>query len=818
MMYRLIIVLYLFFGAVYSAQAEIEYITSSWAQGDDGEASVNIPVAAQVNDLLLVQVSIRNHRFSEDTVYTPQGWGNIGGRRQDSDLSHYAFYRIATNGDSGKTVTWDFSGWSDRDFVAALSVIRGVDTQSPIADHSVNIGMYWNDLTASSVDTAYDSSMIFAMYAIESGGDYYSIGGGMNEIYDLSQGGGLFGISVMGAYQIQASQGESGNKTSWVSDANENAIARLIAISPAEEEHEVHHYGISYTAPGLTCEGLAVTVTAHDQYHQPVVVTEDISLNLATQPAVDRIVPSFTTLRAGQASLEFILMQGSEQTGIDIDVSDGTASDLDDGGAEDRTLNFVDTAFRFYSDSNNMGTHPIANQIAGKATLQIPNAQNLSLRAVRKNTDTGACEAALFGNKRVQWAYECRNPSECSVDNQLLLSAQQQGMIQRNNSLNNPLNSPLSYSNVMMTFNGQGEAPFSFSFNDAGKIKLYAKIVQAAESNNPGYALQGESNEFSVRPFGFKLDFSDARTLDWQDDGVLGSTNDVSYADSAQSSRYKQAGENFTMTVEAVAWQSGDDQQDRSGTAIADGIPDVSSNLTDNISLPNFGREDTGVALSFSHDLRLPSVSSGGARGQLMASTLKTGRETSQFSGGQGEAIFSWNEVGIIDIHAQLTDYLGAGPVLGIASNVGRFYPAHYTMNSALATPACGGFSYMGQPGVGITYSLQARSVSGTLTKNYFSDFVHSTHTFVAENNNDGINLAARLSGFPVGRWVNGIYSYADSGSFSRLSAPDGPYPKMVLGVMMIDVDGAAITGLDMRSDHNTDCLALSNCTAKKGC
>jgi len=90
--------------------------------------------------------------------------------------------------------------------------------------------------------------------------------------------------------------------------------------------------------------------------------------------------------------------------------------------------------------------------------------------------------------------------------------------------------------------------------------------------------------------------------------------------------------------------------------------------------------------------LNQPSLASGGSAGTLTAASI---------SSNTGTATLNWNEVGIIDITAILSDYLGdaQADVATVAESVGRFRPDHFvvTSNNGAFDDACGSFSYIGQ-------------------------------------------------------------------------------------------------------------------------
>ncbi|MEH6448594.1 MAG: LamG domain-containing protein [Oleispira sp.] len=228
--------------------------------------------------------------------------------------------------------------------------------------------------------------------------------------------------------------------------------------------------------------------------------------------------------------------------------------------------------------------------------------------------------------------------------------------------------------------------------------------------------------------------------------------------------------------------------------------------------------DDYQGELTFSHSLVAPLLA-GGSSGLLSVTSgtvLAVDAGAIQFD----QAI---SEVGVFNLTAEAADYFGSAVTAFTLPNVGRFYPNHFTMIDPATANSCGDFSYMGQPGIGINYTLQAHKLGGGVTLNYgggFAKALPASHiNLVAENSNDGGGYQDRLSDFIDSGWANGEYLYADSGSFSRapLGFVDDPYRDLQVGIQFTDNDDnvSALMGLDMRADANTDCSALGDCNAK---
>jgi MSHA biogenesis protein MshQ len=573
---------------------------------------------------------------------------------------------------------------------------------------------------------------------------------------------------------------------------------KVCAAQPIQTFSIVDHYEISHISPGITCEASEVTITAHDINHDPINVLSDTSLSITTTPAISAIITSPVTLLTGTSSTTVYLQQGSVLANIDIDVSDGTFTD-DEGSSEDPRISFVDAAFRFYADGNNIDTTPIETQISAKPSTEAPNVQSLELRAIQTNTDTGACEAALTGTQAVNIGYRCQNPDTC-MSTQLLFSGDTNELVTGTDAA-----AALSYTAVDMVFDGTGSAPFSFSYPDAGIIELYAQLTVAEVSPEPEFTLTGVTNPFVVRPFAFDLGFS-------------GDFNAVD----ADGTPFMAAGTPFPMTIRAVGWQATDDSND-------DGLPDLLSNTANNSTALNFGQENSGSdqTLTIAHTLVLPTAASGGNSGNLTTTQVKTSSIESFFTAGITDGTpavnAAWDEVGIIDINVSLNNYLSASGanILGRQDNVGRFYPDKYIMLAGNSmTNGCNGFSYMGQA-VGLTYTLEAQNAGNIKTQNYHGDFVKMNPLndldLVAENANDAGSYQARLLGFGSTNWNRGEYSLGTTGNFSRAAVLDGPYQTLQVGLQVSDNDGdrTLLSGLDMNADENTNCGTVGNCDAK---
>lgn len=360
-------------------------------------------------------------------------------------------------------------------------------------------------------------------------------------------------------------------------------------------------------------------------------------------------------------------------------------------------------------------------------------------------------------------------------------------------------NSVPGANNLSLNFTS-GVAGFNLSTSDVGQFAV--NLRDDTGSFATAVNIDGSSNDLTVRPFGFNIDFAGQRAADWLHDGFLNDSTgtNLSYAVNENGSVFARAGETFVTSVSAVVWQSGDDADD-------DGVPDTGANLTDNAVTARFGQEQpTAEQVAISHSLVAPG---GGSAG------VYTGTPVSGFSAGSANVNSTWSEVGIILLAAQLTDsdYLGTGAnVAGSAENVGRFIPDRFELTGGSISEACGpgGFTYMRQDIVA-DYTLTAKSVGGATTTNYRDDFVKLDSTlgtldYGAVDQALPLDLNARLNQLADSfSWnVNGTGDISSDLRIDRAMVIDGPLAADI-GVLPTDDDGVNITAADLDLDTDLD-------------
>ncbi len=416
----------------------------------------------------------------------------------------------------------------------------------------------------------------------------------------------------------------------------------------------------------------------------------------------------------------------------------------------------------------------IVSASAGGSTATLPaqtagsGSGSYVLRGVKTSTTTLACEAALTGTANVNWSATCNNPSTCSVGNLMTVTGNAAVAVAGNAN-----GSSASSTAVGMTFDANGNAPFSFNYADVGQVTLTAS---RAASGSLLTALSGSSNAFVVKPGGFVVSGLKQTAAPQPVNPAAGS---------AAGSKFVKAGESFSASVTAQT----------SGGA----------------TTPNYGRETSPEGVLLTRALVLPS---GGASGTLSNGSIAGG----SFSAGVATVTnLAFSEVGIITLSPAVADgdYLGAGNVTGTTSgNIGRFVPAQFALSggsvshrTGLSCSPASAFSYLGE-NFRLGFTLTAQNTAGATTTNYSSTYAKLEPTSAGAWNLAGLSgtttfsvASGRLSlGSATGSFASGVASgIMLTANASRAALPDGPF-STVFGVAPADSDGVAMAAYDLAS------------------
>jgi len=452
------------------------------------------------------------------------------------------------------------------------------------------------------------------------------------------------------------------------------------------------HYALVHDGAGVNCQAESVTFEVHDATHA-VIIAHTGAIDLSTNTGhgdwsvISGVPANLVNSGGGIATYTFdgsesgLIILGLKDTfveSININVTDGAATELTGTAlaSEDLPIAFAQAGFNFLADGV---TNTIGTQIGGKPSNIAPGNQVLELQAIRTSDSTGQCESALQGANTIDLAFECLNPATCTAS---------QVSINGTNIGANDSGPIVSYNGVNLDFGNAADttATITMTYPDAGQIRLHARYNIPLGGGGPsGNLMTGSSNNFVVRPFGFDI-----------------SAAGNPAATTAAGVAFTPAGTSFNTTVRAVLWQAGDDT-DFNGIPDGHGDTDPTNNvsLIDNIPAAlNFGQETVSEDVVLSSLLFLP-VSPPATDPGLAGTTTVTG-----FIGGASSSPVQFDEVGIVEISADLTDasYLGDGSVTGRSGHVGRFYPDHFLVSIAPDPPtlidSCAGslFTYLGEP------------------------------------------------------------------------------------------------------------------------
>ena len=550
----------------------------------------------------------------------------------------------------------------------------------------------------------------------------------------------------------------------------------------------VDHYELSVPSTGVACLASTVTVTACADSSSPCTnpVTNFSSQTATLATTAGTLGSTTVTFGAGgtatttlaypaasPGSTATVTLSGESNTALSARrcCPDGVSC-----SAANSCATTFNTAGFVIAASAGGAVATVPTQTAGTSS------GNWVLRAVKTNTTTKACEAALSGSTSVNWGVQCNDPTTCSAGNRMTVTGSNAVAVAGNAN-----GSSTASTAVPMNFDANGNAPFSFNYTDVGRITLFASKAAGGSLLAP---LNGSSNAFVVKPAGFVL--SGIRCTSYVAGScatsALASPGNNPGAASGSGSAFMPAGRPFSATVTAV---------------------DAGGNAT-----PNYGRETAPEGVTLTAALVLPV---GGN-----APALSNPSAFGGFSGGAATGTtFAWPEVGIITLTPTVADgnYLGAGAITGTTSgNVGRFIPANFKLTLASpavshrvdqSCPAAPAFTYL-EENFRLTFTLTAQNSAGTTTRNYTGDFAKLTLAVPA-----GFNLAGIAGGtaFRAGNRLTVTTSTGDWGAGAQAgtaavtltakalrnagNAPDGPF-NADFGIAPVDADGVGMVSFDL--------------------
>jgi MSHA biogenesis protein MshQ len=498
----------------------------------------------------------------------------------------------------------------------------------------------------------------------------------------------------------------------------------------------LNHIRIDHGGIGLTCSPQSVTVRACTDTTCSSTYAGSVTTTLTPTGWVGGDTITFTGTTTAQLRKTTVGTVTLGATGTTPAATTATRCFV--GATETCSMEFKDSGFIF--DVPNV----TACKPSGTVTIQ----------AVRKDATTQTCAPAFSGTKTVNFWSTYSSPAtgtkQVTVNSTSVTTA-----------------SPGT--GVSLNFDATATATFSVTYPDAGQMQLNARYTgSGAEA---GLVMDG-NDLFVSAPYSLYL----AKT----EPDPAG----VCTAGDATCNKYKKAGENIPMTLNAVCWQT-------------DGDTDLSNNpLTPNFAMAN---------IPLSHTLVAPAGGQAGTIGATSISMAASDNGTKSFNQ-------TVTEVGVFRFAAApaAAGYFGLTVPGNTTPNIGRIYPDHFDISAGTVTPACSSgtpFTYMGQD-MNLSFQLQASSSGGTATQNYTGSFAKLTSTsqlgFGAVSG--GTNLTSRVlnTAAPISFPAMGIASVTTTLQVGRATPdnPDGPFTPQI-GVAPVDADGVSLlnTALNMDVD-----------------
>ena len=794
--------------------------------------TINVPAGTVANDVMIASITMRpcsnaSGGACTTTINEPAGWTQVGttidqttGAGTGGFGHRLAVYRRVAGGAEPASYTWSFGGTPVHAGAAgAILSFSGVDTANPvIADAGQTTGVARTHI-APSVDTGSETNaMLVTTHTVNSSGAWGVPPAGMTEQADIASLAAPNDLGLaLGVYtESIPAAGPTGTRTATQpltpNPAYDTGATYSLALRPGVS---LAHYSIGASATTVAnCDYVEVAIVGHDASHTSINVPSGrtVTLTSSTGTGVWQAllvsgggtwVPSganngtATYAWPGGESGFTVRLRQSAVTSLSVNLNDGSATE--GAGLDDPTISFVNSAFRISNGAN--AALAVGTQIAGKPSDTGFGAQSLFLQAIRTDTSTGAC-VSLFpkgGDVSVDVRAQCNNPATCTQNLSISSSAA------ASNSRTFVPGTAFGAMNYRFTTDN-GEAPFVLNYADAGQLTL--EFRAALPSPPANQLVQGTSNAFVTRPFGFAFRGANEATA-------------LAHGVDENSTVLAAAGDNFTMTLGAYKWAAADDANNN-------GVPDAGANIRDNGLTPNFA----AATLVDPHHPTLLSANLAGVDGAMSraggAATVAAG----EWSNGVATVTdWRYSEVGNVYLRAQSTDYLGdaAADLEGHSGNdgatsgyVGRYRPKHFavsnptrTNRSALGCPGAPTWSYMGEQ-FQLGFRLTAQNAQNATTANYTGAYAKLNPATFANwslgARDGGTNLIPRINTLvssSSGNWGNGIVDVTITTLIDRNSPdnPDGPFSSVNFGIAPSDGDAPApvtMNALDFDADNNS--------------
>ncbi|WP_281705258.1 DUF6701 domain-containing protein [Aeromonas taiwanensis] len=525
---------------------------------------------------------------------------------------------------------------------------------------------------------------------------------------------------------------------------------------------QIDHFELSHSGQGLTCNPETVVIKACADTSCSRLVTEQVSAALSLSPGTASngwVGGNQLTFSGGSTTAQ---LRNNTAGAVTMGVSGSTPAFLyqtlcraGSGGpsAAACTLNFADSGFVF----------DVLDTYANRP-------QDVVISAVKKDDATKQCVPGFAGvSKPVSFWGAYITPDANAFGSKVAIDGNPVSTYAAN------VASPTG-TVINVNFDSQGKATLkNVRYPDAGQMRLNAR--HDGSGDTVGLVMTG-SDTFISRPVGL----------------CITPTQGACAAGDASCPVFKKTGETFQLNIKGVAWQVDDDKDLCSG----------------NLATPNFALAN--IALGSELVAPKPGV-------EAVVGTVSYDHSNQQGSSNLNPLTQTVNEVGVFRMTATppASGYFGYTIPLASSVPVGRFIPVDFNLVSGDIVPACGEFSYMGQPFQTKLY-IEARNQFGKVTENYREVFAKGDAYLSVANNRDGVSLSTRLRSLGPLPWAAGVADFTGPTDFVRLSdsQPDGPYRSLFFGLYMHDQDGEqTLIANPNFSDVQTGACSGASCNAR---
>lgn len=804
--------------------------------------TINVPAGTLNDDVMIASITWRPCSATSGAACTtsvtpPAGWIVVDAADQTtggaSGQRLVVYRRVAAA--EPASYTWTFGGTPlHAGAVGGIVSFSGVDTSNPIVASLGQATASSTSHVANQINTGVvTNTMLVTTHGANSAAVWNAIAG-MTEQVDASSVTvpNDVGIAITMNTELRAAAGLTGSRTATFTSppAADTGVTHMLALRPG-----INHFSITHAGSGVACDVHTITLTAHSATHAAV-SANGLAVSLSTtngRGTWTGIVSGGGTLTGvgagnglatytfaagsstAQLSFRYANLAGTSET-FGFSAVSGVISETSGAAiaADDPSFTMAQAGFRFRNITDSNDTIP--TQISGKPSNTGFNAKTIRLQAIRTDTATLACATGFpaAATRNIEMGAECNSPGTCAGSLVSITSNAITTVIPT--SADNSAAGASAYyatgGGVPLLFNANSEADIVITYPDAGQISLHARYD--LDTGVAGYEMLGSSNLFVVRPFG--LAFRGANS------GAV-----VQHGTTDTATLLAAAGDNFTMTLAAYQWASGEDANN-------DGVPDAGVNITDNGAVPNFVAPAT-----VSSSANLAGVAGTVSRG--VPGVCASASTVALSAGAATTADWCYSEVGNVFLTTTVTDYITAG--VNITGNsgldgtgaaggyVGRFRPKRFAVSGASRTnrtvAACApasSFTYMDEA-LTLAFTLTAQNTLGATTQNYTGTYARLDPTTGGMNNSKtafGIGarnvspfaaLTARVSGAYVTSapsWSNGVLNV--TGSNAALvtvtrptpdDPPDGPYTQVQFGIAPTDGDGVLMATYDLDVDNS---------------